>query len=228
MFWWCAILFGINTLLFIFFYEETKYIQVAVSGEHHPPSIENDLQESKVTGETKVAVEKNNVTASDSIPRDRAMDHIDHNIPLLTYHQKLRFLTTTPSTWRDFSKHFYQPLIILCLFPAVGFTAIQFGSLGSWSSVITTSQSEYFAAPPYNFGTIGIGFLNLPPLVGSIFAAIWSGPISDLSIQFFAKRNKGVFEPEMRLYLIVLPFLCCPAGILMFGYSVAKVSITTC
>lgn len=59
--------------------------------------------------------------------------------------------------------------------------------------------------------------MGLPPFIGTALAAVICGPLSDYLIIYLSKRNKGVYEPEMRLWVILMfaPFV--PAGLLMFG-----------
>lgn len=148
---------------------------------------------------------------------------LNPGIPVKTYWQRMALITMTDSDLGSFLSHMYQPLVILCSFPAVAFTALQYGAMLSWFSILATTESTYFSADPYNFNTTGIGLLNLAPFVGGVIATFYSGLLSDWSIQQLAKRNKGVYEPEMRLYLAILPAMITPAGLFLYGYSVASV-----
>lgn len=117
-----------------------------------------------------------------------------------------------------------QPFVILALIPAVMFTAVQYGALLAWTSVVFITQPAIFGAPPYNFDAAGIGLLALPGFIGSVFGVIYGGLLSDWSILFFARRNNGIYEPEMRLYLSAVPVLLEPAGIWLYGYTSVEVS----
>lgn len=46
------------------------------------------------------------------------------------------------------------------------------------------------------------------------------------SIVWFTKRNNGMYEPEMRLYLATFPALVGPAGLFLYGYSTAAVGFS--
>lgn len=46
--------------------------------------------------------------------------------------------------------------------------------------------------------------------------------MNDWSAKWLSKRNKGIFEPEMRLWLALPAALIIPAGILMFGIGLAN------
>lgn len=146
------------------------------------------------------------------------------DISQVSYWQRMTRVCITPGGFRLFIRHIYQPFLILATFPATAYTAIQYGTLLSWYSVIADTQTEYFSAPPYNFSTVGIGLLSLPPFIGCLFGFVYSGPLSDLSIRWFAKRNDNIYGPEMRLYIAILPVLVGPAGLWLYGYSLSKVT----
>src|ERR1700691_459007 len=59
--------------------------------------------------------------------------------------------------------------------------------------------------------------MNVAAIVGGTIGALVIGPLSDWSILYLARRNKGIYEPEMRLWMMApfVPFV--PAGALMFG-----------
>ncbi len=77
-------------------------------------------------------------------------------------------------------------------------------------------------APPYNFSISQQGLTFIAPCIGNIFAAFCCGYLNDVVSQFSARRNHGVFEPEMRLPVMAIPALLVPAGLVMFGVGVAK------
>lgn len=217
MYWWCAIFLGITFLVFCFFYEETKFIAPLIGVSPCP----SDANNGSAKHDDENPVPDLALPATGSL--QAGQPGIDHSIPKKTYRQRLALVTITPGGWGKFFKHMYQPLLTIFMFPAVAFTALQYGALLSWYAIMTTSQATYFALPPYSFGPVGIGLLNIPAFVGGLLGFIWGGPISDWSIVYFAKRNKGVFEPEMRLYIAIVPALISPAGLFLYGYTTADV-----
>ncbi|KAK5068620.1 hypothetical protein LTR69_000740 [Exophiala sideris] len=217
IYWWCTIFLGINFLMFVFFYEETKYATTLV-GLNRAASARTTIQR----GQSKET--EQGIKGSESPPSEQtAVTEIDATIPLKTYRQRLAWTTKTPGSFADFLRHFYQPFLMLTI-PGVLYVALQFGAFLSWVSVVAVTESDYFSTTPYNFTTVGIGLLNLPPFIGAIISTLYSGPLSDWSIIRLAKRNGGVYEPEMRLYLTIFPALLGPAGIFLYGFSLAKVS----
>lgn len=94
----------------------------------------------------------------------------------------------------------------LCLFPIVEFAAF----VVSWSAssflTINLTQSQVFAAPPYNFSSQSIGFFNFAILVGAFIGLFTAGPLSDFIAARLTARNRGIREPEMRL-LTMIPYV---------------------
>ena len=220
VYWWCAIFLGICTVLFVFFYEETKYT-APVIGISTAPYVLDDENAMATTVDEQDGQVKENKECGEPLTI-LCTRTLDPTISPKRYRERMAFTSTTPGDLKSFLPHFYRPLILCCLFPAVAYTSIQYGAFLSWYSVVVTTQSTYFSQAPYNFDATGIGLLNLAPFVGTIFGVLYSGPLNDWSIRVFAKRNNGLFEPEMRLYTAVIPTLALPAGIFLYGYTTAN------
>lgn len=224
IFWWCSILLAINLLLFIFCYEETKYM-VVLGAEPDDPrdatiATGNDISVHKDMELPTAVVEQSTASTFPTRPSTG-----NPHLPVKSYWQRITHISRSPGSLKIMLRHTYQPIFILATFPAAAYTALQYGTLLSWYSVIAVTQTEYFAAPPYNFNTAGIGLLSLPPFIGCVFGAVYSGPFSDWSIQWFSKRNNNIYEPEMRLYIAILPVLAGPAGLFLYGYSLSRVRL---
>ena len=68
----------------------------------------------------------------------------------------------------------------------------------------------------------------MPAAIGNILGTLWGGPVVDWWIVRRAKRNGGVYEPEMRIELFALPAVGMVVGVLMYGLTIAKVSLLCC
>jgi hypothetical protein len=142
-----------------------------------------------------------------------------------SYRQRLAFVTTTPGSFPAFFRHAYQPFVITMTFPAVAFCALSYGASLAWFSILATTEATYFVLEPYNFTSIGVGLLAIPAFIGGVAGALYGGILSDWSIVWFTKRNGGIYEPEMRLYLVIFPAFVGPAGLFLYGYSTSEVDI---
>ncbi|KAK3726133.1 hypothetical protein LTR37_000281 [Vermiconidia calcicola] len=150
--------------------------------------------------------------------------YLDESIPRKTYLQRLAVFPkgSFHGGWSTFFRHSYQPFVILFTFPAVTYTALIYGTILAWFSVIVNVYSIYMTLPPYNFTSAGIGLMNLPPFIGGVVGSIYGGVLNDWVAVRLARRNNGIFEPEMRLWVALPPILILPASILLFGISTAK------
>lgn len=96
-----------------------------------------------------------------------------------------------------------RPLMLL-LHPAIMWTSATWAISFGWGIVTGLVASQIFGGPPYNMKPTAIGNLvGIAPLIGSVIASLVSGRLSDYICEWLATRNRGVFEPEFRLPLIV-------------------------
>lgn len=111
--------------------------------------------------------------------------------------------TPSKAQWAPFQKnaHPFKSILLdlwipwkLFAFPIVEFAAF----VVSWSCssflTLNLTQSQNFAAPPYNFSEQTIGFFNFAILVGAIIGLATAGKLSDWVSAYFTKRNGGIRE----------------------------------
>lgn len=240
--WWCALLFGINLILVLVFFEESKYQRQRLlpesetgpepepeSGRQSEPDPQPEGSSRSVTvaeSVSKASGISDNTTEADGRDAElgtqpRPQPRVNTSIPMKPIRQRLAFATITEgSMFHDV----WEPIVILFTFPAITYTAIAYGVLLAWFAVLISVQATYMFDEPYNFSSIGIGLMNIAPFVASIPGVFIGGYLNDKSIVWLARRNKGVYEPEMRLWMILPLSLLAPAGILMFGLGLDQVS----
>ncbi|KAJ5629025.1 major facilitator superfamily domain-containing protein [Penicillium lividum] len=222
--WWMAIFFGICFVAFTFFYEESLY-KVPAGVINGIPTSERSFEASDtyaVTKDDEKIDKPGDYLTRTSSNSDTALSHIDTSIPKKTYIQRLVPFTKPQGSLRHFLRHSYQPFFILFTIPSVLFMALIYGAMTACSTVMITTLSSYMALPPYNFDSSQIGLMSLPSFIGTSLGVLITGPLSDWIILFLARQNKGIYEPEMRLWVIAgfIPFV--PAGILMFGLGLSR------
>lgn len=231
--WWNAIFFGVALLAFLFLYEESKFsnteigVSVPLSNFEGPPTESNELPKT----DTKESSPKGIVVTASDTPSDievgtsRAVDpthtHINPNIHQKTYWQRLAITTISPGPFNHFARHAWQPIQILFTVPAVAFMSLIYGVMLVWTTVMVTVLSSWMALPPYNFNASSIGLMSLPSFIGTTLGTLIAAPLSDALILYLSRRNNGIYEPEMRLWVMVpfIPFV--PAGAFMFGFGLA-------
>lgn len=208
--WWCVIFIGITLLCVLLFFEESKYIPARIGQESHPLSEEKDVAGAE------------NVENVDSTESETATNRvpINHLIKPKSYRQRMALITATDeSIW----PHFLQPIATLFMFPAVAYCAVTYATSLCWFAIMTSVQATYLIKPPYNFNATGIGLMNLGPFIGTVIGIPFGGYLCDRLIIRLSKRNGGIYEPEMRLWVALPVAISCPGGILMFGLGLTYV-----
>ncbi|KAF2468820.1 MFS general substrate transporter [Lindgomyces ingoldianus] len=135
-----------------------------------------------------------------------------------TYRQQLRLFRGRVSD-ESFWKGCFKPLPLIA-YPAVLFSTIVYGSYFTWLLTISVLSVTAFSAPPYNLGPAQIGLTNLPLLAVALIGSPLSGWMADAIVKYMARKNRGVFEPEFRLTLMLVATPLATAGFLGFGMSV--------
>lgn len=215
--WWCVILFGINLVLIIFFFEESKYITV-VGGHDTARVLDVADEEISATALSQIEQDKSFEPTEEARPSSS----VDTTIPLKTQRERLALITKTDGS---ILFDLYNPFVLLFTFPAIAYTAVTYGSLLAWFAVLTSVQATYLFSPPYNFTAAGVGLMNLAPFIGTVLALFFGGYLNDKSIVWLSRRNGGVYEPEMRLWMALPASIVAPAGILMVGLGINDVRV---
>lgn len=220
--WWVAIFFGVTFLLLVFLYEETTFIghTIGVDPIHSSRAVGHCIAKQGTVENKKqndmLDAENGNYFVAGTAP------DIDPSIPRKTYFERLSLWSSSPSSLKFFAHHIYQPLVVTVAFPGCAYTALLYGLVfATWQVMITVVASN-MAEPPYNFNASAIGLMTLAPFIGITVGSMIAGPLSDRLVLWQVKRNRGLFEPEMRLW-ILLPFAPpTVAGIMLFGYSLGN------
>jgi hypothetical protein len=45
--------------------------------------------------------------------------------------------------------------------------------------------------------------------------------LTDTLSRYIARRNSGIHQPEHRIPALLVPFLICPLGLILFAYMIA-------
>ena len=220
MWWWCVIFLGVTLICVILFFEESKYIPALNSQEVAVTSSSSRAQNHTPKGKDEVEILQNPTPDNDDASKQTTpTDHIPRP---KSYRQRLALYTKTDESLLPY---FRQPIIALFTFPAVAYTAITYGTTLAWFAIFTSIQATYLIEPPYNFDATGVGLMNVAPFVGGIVGFFIGGYLSDKMIVFLSKRNGGIYEPEMRLWLALPVAVTNPASLLMLGLGLAYVCL---
>lgn len=208
--WWCVIFLAVTLVAAIFFFEETKYIPSENCPGISSPCAGTSDYVKEAAAETETA------------EKTSANGPVSENVQFKRKSYRQRMALVSPTS-ESILSHYWQPIVILLRFPAVSYCAITYGSTLCWFAIMTSLQATYMIEPPYNFSSVGIGLMNLAPFVGTLLGFPYGGYLCDKSILWLSKRNGGIYEPEMRLWLALPLSVILVASILMFGIGLAHV-----
>lgn len=208
--WIAVVLTGLNFLAVLLFVPETRYFRdesLNVAGSMTLSS-DDDLAPAS-PGEKTAAGRAREVESSPPRP----------TVPKKTWAQELSLWSGTSNT--NLLKMFLRPLPMF-VYPCVIYSFL--GYAVSLVVVVAVNILNPFVlqAPPYSWSPMVNGLINIPGLVGNIIGAYAGGWLVDRFCDWRARRNAGVFEPESRLYLLVLPMLVTGAGCVLFGFGVER------
>ncbi len=206
-FWWLnTALLGFVAVCCICFFPETRYNRNFTSGN----SLVSVLPPLKASSAEKIEICPDNETlVQDHADPEKAVQMQSQNNGNLTHthtHQDPWLGRGKPSKaqWRlyqPYSGSLFMEFLLpwkLFLFPIVQFSSF----VVSWSAssflTLNLTQSQAFAAPPYNFTSSKIGFFNFAILIGAVIGLLTAGPLSDAIAAWLTRRNRGIREPEMR------------------------------
>ncbi|RAL07396.1 putative MFS transporter [Aspergillus homomorphus CBS 101889] len=206
-------------VLFMFLYEETKYM-VVIDGVHesHEP-----INESQVNPDASIKGDSKSTIAEELSPQAQGSNagrsEIDNSIPMRSWRARLALMTYTPEPiW----PYYYRPFEILFTFPAVLCCGLQYACGVMWLTIMSSVLSLVFPLPPYLFTPEQIAFMSVGPFIGNLIGSFYGGYLGDRSLRYFARRNKGYFEPEMRLYILHIPVIALCGGTIMFGVTLDR------
>ncbi|KAK5988238.1 putative MFS-type transporter [Cladobotryum mycophilum] len=209
-------IFGGGCFLFLFFFmEETNYDRKTIGviyvedGQSDNKSV---MPTSKEEGET-------------SAPADRETQisgNATHGEPLhgteKTFWQKLALFDKP----RPFMMHRRAWQIIRFIgWPVIFYSGFSYGTYLIWFNILNATASIVLGGAPYNFKPSIVGLSYLACVIGVGIGSWYSGAFSDWFVIKLARRNRGIFEPEQRLWLFSLTSILVPGSLILWGVGAA-------
>jgi len=142
-----------------------------------------------------------------------------------TYWQRIQLITLAPNVIGT-GAHQYLTRLLHTLrvftFPAVLYSGLQWGAQDAWLTFYLTLEETNWYDPPWNYGDVGVGIMNIPCLIGAVIGCFWGGWLSDVFVEWYAKRfRNGIREAEDRLWMIYPCAVISPLGMFLFGIGTA-------
>lgn len=138
--------------------------------------------------------------------------------PKATFAQSLALFNgrkTDESYW----KLLLRPLPLF-LQPAFFWACLIQGMMIGWTVFIGVILAQFFLATPLWWGEVKTGYAYTSAFIGAILGFVIAGALSDWSARYMTKLNKGVYEPEFRIVLVIPQAIIGCAGLYGWGITV--------
>ncbi|KAL5371972.1 hypothetical protein DPSP01_013850 [Paraphaeosphaeria sporulosa] len=226
-FWACAIAQGLNLLLLMFFFPETRRLHEHKT-THTPTGIVSEVvQRSAAMDSSK----RNEAVLSEDVI-ESTPEHTDALTVVRDGYlgkgkpSRAQFgllQSVDGAALKGIMRHFFLPVHIL-FFPIILWASMSMGSAANSLLGINLLQSPVLSAPPYNFNSAQVGYANFALVAGGVIGLVTAGPWSDWVSARATMRNNGVREPEMRLVSLI-PFIAAALIGLVVSEDLLKIVV---
>jgi MFS family permease len=213
--WIAVILTGINFITVLLFVPETRYYrdeEQSTIGQE-PEAVSSSSAEN-VGGSGVPEKPAGEAAESEEAPNSPS------TVPKKTWIQDL-------SLWSGVAPDTNLFRMAVRPFPMFAYPCVIYSFLGYAVSLVLTVSVNILnpfvlQAPPYSWSPMINGLINIPGFIGNVVGSYAGGWLVDVFCDWRTRHNKGVYQPENRLYLCVLPLLVTGAGCIVFGYGVER------
>ncbi|KAL4930619.1 putative MFS transporter [Aspergillus undulatus] len=122
---------------------------------------------------------------------------------------------------RKTDEHWWKLLLRpfpLFLHPAVLWACLIQGVIIGWTVFIGVTLAAIFMSGPLWFEEDKTGYMYTGAFIGAMVGLVLSGLLSDFMNHVMVKLNKGKYEPEFRILLVIFQLIFC--GIGMYGFGI--------
>ncbi|KAL4808548.1 major facilitator superfamily domain-containing protein [Aspergillus unguis] len=123
---------------------------------------------------------------------------------------------------RKTDEHWWKLLLRpfpLFLHPAVLWACLIQGVIIGWTVFIGVTLAAIFMSAPLWFEESKTGFMYGGAFIGAMLGLILSGLLSDFINKVMVRLNKGKYEPEFRILLVIFQLIFCGIGLYGFGIT---------
>ncbi|RVX72329.1 hypothetical protein B0A52_04534 [Exophiala mesophila] len=142
--------------------------------------------------------------------------------PKATFVQRLM-----PFNGRKTDESFFKLLLRpfpLFFHPAVLWACLLQGVIIGWTVMVGVILSLIFLGPPLFFNEKKAGYMYTAAFIGSVLGLLFSGIYSELVTKYMIRRNKGKYEPEFRILLVIPTMITSAIGLYGFGITAGDVA----
>ncbi|KAM3070898.1 hypothetical protein ACMFMG_009813 [Clarireedia jacksonii] len=133
--------------------------------------------------------------------------------------------TLLPFSGRYSKENFFKLLLRpfpLFFQPAIFWACLIQGTLIGWTVFIGIILAAIFLGPPLFWDEVKTGYAYTGAFIGAILGFLVAGVLADWSAKWMTRRNKGVYEPEFRILLVIPQLVFGCAGLYGFGVTASR------
>ncbi|KAF4554076.1 HOL1-like protein [Elsinoe fawcettii] len=93
------------------------------------------------------------------------------------------------------------------------------GTMIGWTVLIGVVLAAIMLGPPLFFNEVQTGYMYAGAFIGAIIGFLIAGILSDSTAKIMTKMNRGTYEPEFRLVLVLPQLILGCAGLYGFGIT---------
>lgn len=216
-FYFVAIFTGVLFPFVIFFVPETAY--------RRQDSLNTDFNVEASTTQSNGNYEKS--SSEHTVPLESSDNSqgklLNPQTARISIPQKISFARSLlPFNGRKTDESFFKLILRplpLFFHPAIFWACLIQGAMIGWTVMIGIVLAAIFLGPPLWFNEVKTGYMYTGPFLGAILGFVVAGLLSDWSTKLMIRRNKGVYEPEFRILLVVPQLVFGCAGLYGFGIT---------
>jgi len=127
-----------------------------------------------------------------------------------------------PFSGRKTDESFLQLLLRpfpLFFHPGIFWAMLIQGTMMGWTVLIGIVLAAIMLGPPLWFDEVKTGYMYTGAFIGALLGFVLAGVLSDSSAKYMTKLNRGIYEPEFRLVLVISQLIFGCAGLYGFGIT---------
>lgn len=186
-------------------------------GSRHVPGYEISYHRTHAPGHSpgesgNASLDKDPADIDISTSRDRVL------VPKKVSYARSLLPFNGRKTDENFLKLLLRPLPLF-LNPAILWACLIQGTMIGWTVFIGVVLAAIFLGPPLFFDEVKTGYMYTGAFVGAVVGFLGAGLLADWSTKVMIRRNRGVYEPEFRIVLVVAQLVFGCAGLYGFGIT---------
>lgn len=211
-FYFMAIFMAAGFVLLLFFVPETAY--------RRPANLELDFRSDESSGAASPEQSGGPTQSGEKPPHETS---VRESAPARATLWQRMMPFNGWKTDENFFLLFFRPFPLF-LHPAIAWACLIQGVIIGWTVMVGVILSLVFLGPPLFFGEREAGYLYTAAFIGSLIGLGLSGVYSELVTNFMIRRNKGVYEPEFRILLVIPTLIFSAIGLYGFGITASNVT----